>query len=291
MRGCVHRIRQLALVILCLLCGPAWAAQPPKTVAKSAPLRIVSIGGCADQWLMAVAKREQIAAVSPVAKNPDASAYFKEAADLPQHYNRIEEILAFKPDLVISDNWGPPLLLSMLERLHIRVERLGAVKQLADLPPVLEKIGALTGQKKQAKKLVADYRRSLAAAKKNKPNTEVLAALYRPNGYSPGQDTQPNDVLATAGLTNLSAKLGMKGSVMMPLENLIYYHPDIWIRDVRGPNTFGLGNLLTQHPAILAMPPTQVEIPLNQWFCITPRSVQAIKTLQDAARKKEAKRP
>ncbi|MEQ1491814.1 MAG: ABC transporter substrate-binding protein, partial [Terricaulis sp.] len=74
--------------------------------AHAEPRRIVSLDYCADQFVLALADREQIAALSVGARRDDS--YFRDRArGIRQARDTLEEVLALRPDLVIR-SWGGP---------------------------------------------------------------------------------------------------------------------------------------------------------------------------------------
>jgi iron complex transport system substrate-binding protein len=86
-----------------IVCALALAFAMP---AYAAPRRIVSLDYCADQFVLALADRDQIAALSRGSQRDD-SYYRTRAAGIRQTRGTLEEVLALRPDLVIR-NWGGP---------------------------------------------------------------------------------------------------------------------------------------------------------------------------------------
>ncbi|MEZ6023735.1 MAG: hypothetical protein R3C16_10075 [Hyphomonadaceae bacterium] len=74
--------------------------------AAAQPRRIVSLDYCADQFVLALAERDQIAAPVSGARRDDS--YYRDRADgVRQTRGSLEEVLALNPDLVVR-NWGGP---------------------------------------------------------------------------------------------------------------------------------------------------------------------------------------
>ena len=76
------------------------------SVAHAEPRRIVSLDYCADQFVLALADRVQIAALSRGSQRDD-SYYRMRAHGIRQTRGALEEVLALRPDLVVR-NWGGP---------------------------------------------------------------------------------------------------------------------------------------------------------------------------------------
>ncbi|MGH6782919.1 MAG: ABC transporter substrate-binding protein, partial [Sphingomonadaceae bacterium] len=79
---------------LLILAAAGFASLP----AEARPQRIVSLNLCADQYLMALADPQQIAALTPFARDPDMSAGAAMARKLPVARGHAEEVLARNPD-------------------------------------------------------------------------------------------------------------------------------------------------------------------------------------------------
>ena len=114
-------IRVLALF---LLCGPFAAAQQAERPT------VVSLDYCADQFVLGLADREQILAVSHGADKPHS--YLRERADgIPQIRSATEDVIALNPDLVMAQ-WGADArALAMYERFGIEVHQIGSAYVLS----------------------------------------------------------------------------------------------------------------------------------------------------------------
>ena len=105
-------------LVLCLL---GWLAATSPSSAEEAPKRIVSLNLCTDQLVMMLAEREQIAAVSYHAVNPDTSNLAAEALSLPITSTLAEDVITLKPDLVIAGTFTTRPTISLLRRLGVNV--------------------------------------------------------------------------------------------------------------------------------------------------------------------------
>lgn len=186
------------------------------------PARIVSLDFCADQFVLKLADRTHIAAVSPDA---DASfSYMRVAAKgLPQVRPDAEAIIALAPDLVVRTYGGGPQLAAQLEQAGIKVHQIGwgegfdAVRTHA-----LETAKAL-GEEARGADMVAEFDRRLAAIKP----AQGLTALYvTPGGVTTGPGSMVDAMMARAGLTNFQATPGWSS---LPLERLTEARPDILV--------------------------------------------------------------
>jgi hypothetical protein len=74
------------------------------SAAHAEPRRVVSLDYCADQFVLALADRAQITALS-IGSQRDDSYFRGRARGMRQTRGTLEEVLALRPDLVIR-NWG-----------------------------------------------------------------------------------------------------------------------------------------------------------------------------------------
>ena len=98
------RKRPLALLLTSLLSASP-APAPAPTPTRTPPKRVVSLNMCADQLVIALADRSQIAGLTEWARDPELSFYADRAKNLPFTHRSAEEVLERRPDLVIG---APP---------------------------------------------------------------------------------------------------------------------------------------------------------------------------------------
>lgn len=261
------------LVVLCCLGGGA------RVLAAE---RIVSINLCTDQLLLLLAPTEQISSVSFMAANPIYSAYVDRVGDIPLNHARVEEIVAFEPDLILAYELSDHRLVALLRKLGYRVELLAAARSLDDVAAVIAHTAALLQQQAAGEQLLATMKRQLQV--RSPPLGErPLAVIYAPNGYSPGAKTLQSAVLEAAGFANLSARLGNQYGAVIPLEQLLRHQPQLFVIDDQESNMHSLAQKKLRHPAltksIAASATTRIDGRL--WSCPTPMVTQAVAELRE----------
>src|ERR1700721_4359183 len=95
LRRAVGRRGPALAVVLLSLIGPMGRA-------AGRPQRIVSLNTCADQYLIALADKDQVAALTQFARDPGFSFYADRAKAYPVTQGQAEAVLALRPDLVIT---------------------------------------------------------------------------------------------------------------------------------------------------------------------------------------------
>jgi iron complex transport system substrate-binding protein len=250
-------VRALVLALLVASCGAAASPPRPAPTAPKVPERIVSLDYCADQFVLGLADRDQIAALSPHAE--DDYAYFREAAaGLPQVAPNLEEVLALKPDLVVRTYGGGLAMGDQLHRLGVPVLELGFAETFEGIAQTTAAAGAALGQPARGEALAADLRRRLATP--SAPSD--LSALYvTPGGATAGQGTLIDQVFAAAGYRNAVAGPGWPD---LPLEAIAADPPDVVVTAFYGSAFGGLNTWSeAQHPLITNLLRTRPVIALD----------------------------
>src|SRR3546814_16458732 len=97
------RLVRLTVLAIAMACSVAAAAQPR---------RIVSMNMCADQLLIELADRGQIAALTELSRDPVLSFHAARAPSYPVADSSAEDVLMMRPDLVVSPPFQRPASLS-----------------------------------------------------------------------------------------------------------------------------------------------------------------------------------
>ncbi len=246
-----------ALVALCGLggCGMETVETNP---AAWPPQRIVSLDFCADQYVLRLAERERILAVSPDAER-DFSYMRERAAGLPTVRPVAEDVIVLKPDLVVRSYGGGPQAPVMFARAGVPVHNVGWAE---DFPAILRTIGETAtalGNPDQGHAVAAEMLGRLAALNEHASgdyrhggapradtdgtvraadpggdapraanpggNPPRAAALYMtPAGVTSGPGSLIHEMLTAAGLDNFQARPGWRS---IPLERLAYEQPKL----------------------------------------------------------------
>ncbi|GIK49062.1 MAG: iron ABC transporter substrate-binding protein [Alphaproteobacteria bacterium] len=201
-----------------LLCAFALLFAPP---AEARPQRIVSLDYCADQFVLALADRDQIAALSRGARRDDS--YFRDrAAGIRQTRGTLEEALALRPDLVVR-NWGGPWdAEAVYARFGVPVLQVGDAPDFASARADLLDASAALGHPERGAALARDLDLRLArlgaAAPARRPPVMYLSA----GGAVAGSGTMMDAVIAAAGGRNVRTDASW---TVMPLERLVETPP------------------------------------------------------------------
>jgi iron complex transport system substrate-binding protein len=184
---------------------------------EAAPRRVVSLDYCADQFVLALADREQIAALSRGAHRDD-SYYRARAAGLRQTRGSLEEVLALSPDLVVR-NWGGPWdAEAVYARFGVAVLQVGDAPSFSAARADLLDAASVLGHAQRGDALAADLDARLArlrgGASREPPPVMYLSA----GGAVAGRGTMIDAAITAAGGRNLRNEASW---TVLPLERMV----------------------------------------------------------------------
>ena len=215
-RGCW--LPPLLAAGLAAACGPA----APGPQLEGTAGRIVSLDYCADQFVLGLAGRERVLALSPDA-GKDFSYLRAAAAGLPAIRPRAEDVLALDPDLVVRTYGGGPRAAAFFERAGVPVLQIDFAPDVEAVRGRIRQAAAALGVPRRGEELVAGMDARLARARAGPPGAAVL--YLAPSGVSAGAGTFVDHLIAEAGLDNFDERVGWRP---IPLERLAYEAPGVY---------------------------------------------------------------
>ena len=255
-----------------------WVA--PVLAEEAAPARIVSINLCADELLLGLQAQSQLQSVTWLVKDPHTSWAAAEAANIPGNRGSAEEVMQFRPDLVVAGAWSTPATRLALQRLEIPVITLdhpqtfdAAVAQIRELADVIGRVA-------EGEALVGELEQRLARL--SKASGEVTALFLQSNGVTSGTGTLPHDLMRLAGLTNAAS---VASYARFSLEQLVREPPDLLVINDLSHASPALANEVLRHRVIArAFPATRiVNMPGQAWSCGSQYMLDAVEHLAAAA--------
>ncbi len=241
------------------------------------PRRIVSLNMCADQYLLALADRGQIAALTEFARDPQMSAGAAQARGLPWSKGRAEEVLALQPDLVIASPGRRSGTRGALAGQKYRTLELPSAESYDAIVAQIREIAAAVGHPDRGEALIRRMNAELAALPA--PRAHGVAAYYQRRGYLTGTGTLVDELMRRAGLTNLAAKLGKPALSQLSLEELIAARPDYLIVETNSDRVTDQGTEMLHHPILAAIP--RLKLPQAWTVCGGPAYVKAARSLSE----------
>ena len=272
-----------ALLLPALL---AVLAASPAVAGEDKPARIVSLNLCADELVLRLADPGRVASVTYLARDPRASNVAGRAAHVPINRGLAEEIVPLAPDLVIAGAFTTRATTAMLRRLGLEVMELGVPASLEEAYAQIRQVAARLGERARGEAMVAEIHAAMAALPPA-PADHPTAVVLRPNGFTAGRGSVPDEVLARAGLDNLAARLSTDRMGQLALEEIVVARPDLLVVNSAPDAQPSLADELLHHPALAPFTKAAraVPLPIRLWACAGPGLAEAAARLAAARTK------
>lgn len=238
----IHTFARTWCALPLLAAALAACGAPPRSGPEGPASRIVSLDYCADQFVLGLADREHIVALSPDAG--EVFSYLRlEAAGLPAVRPRAEDVLALEPDLVVRSYGGGPQATAFFERAGVRVLQIDFAGDVAAVRERIRQAADALGFPARGEALISAMDARLARARTRAPGASTL--YLAPSGVAAGSGTFVDDLIAEAGLGNFEDGSGWRS---IPLERLAYETPDIYAAPLFEATNHNVGWTPFRHP-------------------------------------------
>jgi iron complex transport system substrate-binding protein len=281
-------MRRRSLLAAALLggAGMLWAASPaPPAKAPAVPQRIVSINLCADQLVLALADREQIAGLTKNATDIEMSGEAAKAAGIPLLSNSAEQILAIEPDLIVGMPASRSAALRALPEQSYPLLDLATANTLDEIYTSIRQTAVAVGHPERGDALIARMQGELAGLPK--PGKGRVAAYYQRRGYMTGTGTLIDELMTRVGLVNLAGKLGKPPLSQLSIEEMVAAEPDFLIVESATDTVTDQGSEMLHHPALKDIP--RISVPQAWTVCGSPAYTQAARSMAAQIAKLEGK--
>jgi iron complex transport system substrate-binding protein len=265
--------RGLGAAIILLLGMGQGVAAPDSTVK---PGRIMSLKICTDELLMELVPPSRIASVTFLSQESAALKLWPEAAHIAVNHNSAEEVLAARPDLILTDSFTSPQMRRLLTQSGARVVEVPPAENFEQIRAVTRLAGDAVGERSRAEMLIARMDRTLHDLAKTKARRAIRVMGWGGGGFVPGRLTLFNAVLEAAGGINIAARDGY-----YDVEGLIAARPDVLAYGDDYIDTPSLRVDQNAHPVLLKLfGERRIVYPSALFNCGVPRSALAAAQLR-----------
>lgn len=275
--------RAASLLGALLLCSSLALAEEP----APHPMRIVSLNMCVDSILVELVPHDRIAALSHYARDPLRSTIADVARNLPITYETAEEVVALRPDLVLTSRHSAIATRNALRRVGIRFELFDVPDTIQDSLAQVRQVAHMVGAEQAGEAMVARIQAALDAARLPAGQEPLSAAIYQPGGLSAGANTVVGELMELTGLQNIAARYGVTQYRPLPLEVLVSDPPDVLLVGETSPGAPLQSEKIVRHRALRALGSqmTQAVFPARLLYCAGPTMIEATAALVHAREK------
>ena len=191
-----HRVQALAAAVLAL-----WL----EAGGASAAARVFSLDQCADQYVLALAPRADIAGLSYRAA--DADSYLREEArGLPLRRASTESVLASRATILVRYWGGDELMARRLAGRGLTVIKIDDARDFDGVRANIRRVAAGLGRRDEGEALIGHMDAELQQAKGAWRGERAL--YLTPGGFTAGSDTLVDAMMSSAGLRNAAQSPG-----------------------------------------------------------------------------------
>ena len=208
------------LARLTFVCAMALALMRAPAMAGA---RVISLDQCADQYVMALAPRSDMAGLSY--RSDDADSYLRDqAAGLPRRRATLESVLASRAAIAVRYWGGDELMARGLTARGVKVIKIDDAETFDGVRSNVRHVAAALGRSEAGEALVAGMDRELASARG--AWTGQRAFYLTPGGFTAGPHTLVGAIISGAGLRDAAAGPGYSA---VSLERLVSRPPDAFV--------------------------------------------------------------
>ena len=259
----------LATAVLLLLPGQA-AAAPSQ--------RIMSLKICTDELLLDLVPASRIASVTFLSREAAGLKYWPQAANIPINHGSAEEILATRPDLILTDPFMAPSLRPLLAKTGAKIVEVPPAENFEQIRAVTRLVAKAVGEEARGEALIAQMDADLRVLAANPPKKMLTVAGWGTGGYVPGTGGLFDTMLTVAGARNVER--GAFG--YYDVESLIAANPDALVYGDTYSGTTSLRGDQDLHPALLKRYAGRRVTYAALYGCGVPQSAAIARQLQDA---------
>ena len=249
-------------------------------------MRIASINLCMDQLLLAVADREDIAGLSPFARDGRRSWAAGHAEGLPILSGTAEEILVLRPSHVLSMTFMKRETRDMIRSQGIPVVAFDLADTIAQSREQILAVADLAGRPERGRAAAAALDGALARLRAAAPSQRLRVLPLSRRGWVAGRRSLVADLLAQAGLDNAAGDAGLEAGGFLSLERIVALRPDAILVTAAEERAEDQGRAMLLHPALTALfpPERRIVVPEALTVCGGPMLVEAMDRLADQIR-------
>lgn len=246
-------------------------------VPDAAPVNIVSMNLCTDQFLISLADSAQIRALTHLSHDPEESPFYAQARAFPTVIGNAESILLTAPDVVLADVWSDPFTIAQLGKVGVPVGQAEPITDMASLARVYRQMGEWIGHPERAEAQLAAFSQTVSELSAEAEARGYLAKPlryleYSTGGYVSGSGSLNTALLSQLGMVNIADEIGMSYGGYITYEQLLLQQPDVLFLPIYRPQSASIKAAMAHHPVMQTVAEQSLVIrqPSSQWRCFSP---------------------
>ncbi len=244
-------------------------------MAEAAPRRVASLNLCTDEYLLLLARPQEIASVSFLSQDPLESPLWKAARRHPSNRGSLEDVLGQRPNVVLTMGGGGRASALIARRLGIRVVNLRPVSAVDDVASNFRAVAAALGEPQRAEPWLI----RLARLRATRPPRTRDAIWLGGGGQTIGVPSVGADWMRLAGLSQRP----LTGD-RVSLEMMLVKPPAVLVQSRYRSGQVSRSAAWLNHPIIRNARARRVEIDGRAWTCMGPLVIGEVERLRASLR-------
>jgi iron complex transport system substrate-binding protein len=250
-----------------LLAAVALISAGGASLAAGLP-RIVSMNVCTDQLLLSLADPAQILGLSRYSRDAGESFSAGEARRFPILSGGAEDVLALKPDVVVTSLYDKRSTRELLRQHGLRLAEFSVPRNLDEVKAQIRQMGEVTGHPDRAAAEIARLDVAIARAREAAAQRPYRVLPLSRRGWVSGGDSLESSLLSAAGLSNAAGELGVSFGGYVPLETIVKLRPDFLVVSEARDRAEDDGRAFLLHPALERFYPLQKRIVIPEQLTV-----------------------
>lgn len=236
--------------------------------------RIASINLCTDEYLLLLAKRQEIASVSYLAQQPQESPLWRRARAHHANYGAFEQVLPVRPDMLLTMGGGGRAAGLIAGRVGMKTVDLAPPSSVEDVATNLRRLAGALGQPQRAQ----PWLDRLAELRRTSPQ-RTQEAIYLGGGGRSQSDGSPGvEWLRLAGFRQRPLPGGRAS-----LETLLVHPPKVLIESNYRRNQASSETAWLNHPIVRRAKARRLTADGRAWTCMGPLMILEVERLRKAS--------
>ena len=241
------------------------------SLLAASALKVASLNLCTDEYLLLLAKPEEIASVTRLAQDPAESPLWRQARRYPVNRGEIEQVIGLRPTLLLTMGGGGRSTGLLARRMGMRAIDLPYPASIADVAGNMRRVAVALGDGRRAE----PWLRRLRALQKSKPERQRDAIWVTGGGISLSAGSPGAEWLALAGLKQRQLPGGRAD-----LETLTVAPPTVLVRSDYRRGQMSQGVRWLDHPVVKRLASRTVVTDGRAWTCGGPLMLDTIEQLR-----------
>lgn len=199
-----------------------------EVTVNEAPETVVTLSPSAAQTMWELGAQGKVVGVTQYATYLEGASEKANVSGSGQSFASVEKVVALDPDLVLAPNVVPNETVSKLRDAGLTVYKTEGATSIEDVMQKTETVARLTDECAASADVVDGMRADLETVSQAVDGEDRPRVLYYFFGFTAGEGTFVDEIITTAGGTNVASEAGITGFKQISPETVVEQNPE-WI--------------------------------------------------------------